>query len=571
MKLTILSLLLLCCIPAYARLMEVPVLQGDWWQIAEKAPDVSPYNSPTHNACDFSIWQDDSNTWHLVACIRGTTYPGATRLFHSWESPSLTNTMWESSSFINTFVTNGIPVTVTNGIFAVAQDSLNQWPGVMQAPHCFKEDGQFYFFYNAAYDWNSRKGNGAWYKISPDGTTYSFTDYTNYLGNDMLFTMGRDVMVFDNRAVDGLWYASYTGAGPDKPTDHVAARTATSLAGPWSTEVLSLSIYGNPESPFIVKRGEWYYLWQQSQVRASKTVTNFTDMVTDMAFGWKYAPEIVELNGQEYIVTYGNGIHVSKFGWITKEVTDADLVKMQGNFDEPSFDSTNTVYLGKELKSKTTVKFSRFLPAQETSTQTVTVFNASNPSGAPVTVIPGNFGEKNTEDISIDYGENRIEIQITAENDLQKTYVIFVNKQNSDSSYDSYIVPMNMYPNIQEGSQQNIGVRLSEPPDAATTVTVSKVAGGSAALLLVDDPNELVFSSFNYDTPQNITLRADADSDLTNSVATFRCSAPGMTDKDIVATEHDGTVPEPTMLWMIALCALLRWLDCWNAGLLGGN
>ena len=553
MKLTILSLLLLCCVPLSARLMEVPVLQGDWWQIAEKAPDVSPYNTDTHNACDFTIWQDDTGDWHLVSCIRGTSWQGATRLFHAWESPTLTNTMWDSSVFINACLTTNGTVTTTNGIFQFPKEELGQGlDGSIQAPHCFKEAGEYHFFYSASSVADAMR-KAAWVRNSPDGSTYSFTDDNT----NKLFLMGRDIMVFDNRAVDGLWYASYTGPGPDKPTDHVVARTATSLAGPWSTEVLSLSIYGNPESPFIVKRGEWYYLWQQSQVRASKTLTNFTDMVTDMGFGWKWAPEIIELNGQEYIVTYGNGIHVSKFGWITKEVTDADLVKMQGNFDEPSFDSTNTVYLGKEFKSKTTVKFSRFLPAQETSTQNITVFNASNPSGAPVTVIPGNYGEKSTEDISIDAGENRIEIQVTAENGFQKTYVIFVNKQNSDLSYDSYIVPMNMYPNIQEGSQQNIGVRLSEPPDAATTVTVSKVAGGSAALLLIDDPIELVFSSSNYDTPQNITLRAVADSDLTNSIAIFRCSAPGMIAKDIVATEHDGTVPEPTMLWIVTVLGAL--------------
>ncbi len=529
------------CFGAY-RTLDVPVLQGDWWQIAEKAPDVSPYNTAGHNACDFTIWQDDAGDWHLVSCIRGTSWQGATRLFHAWESPSLTNTMWVSSVFTNDCLTTNGTVTTTNGIFQFPKEDLGQYlGGSIQAPHCFKENGEYHFFYSASYPVTHQQGKAAWVRNSPDGSTHSFQDDTT----NLLFTMGRDVMVYDNRADDGLWYASYTGSGPDSPSDHVAARTATSLTGPWSTSVQSLSIYGNPESPFIVKRGEWYYLWQQSQVRASKTLTNFTEMVTDMGFGWKWAPEVVELGGQEYIATYGNGINVSKFGWVSKEVSDADLVKMWGDFDEPAFNSTNTVYLGTELNSKTTVSYSRFLPAQETSTQTVTVFNASNPSGAPVAYTLGNYGEKNTENISIDPGENRIEFQITAEDGQQKTYVVFVNRQNSDSSYDSFIVPMNLYPHVPEGTSQQIGIRLAANPGASKTVTIQKNSG-DADLTLTGGTVQLTFTTSNWDTPQFITIQALSDADELKGTATFRCSAPGLSDQDIVATEREVALADDT-------------------------
>ena len=191
-------------------------------------------------------------------------------------------------------------------------------------------------------------------------------------------------MVFDNRADDGLWYATYTGQSWQPG---VIANTASSLEGPWSDEGILLNDSGNPESPFLLKRGEWYYLWQQSQVRASRAVTNFmSPMVTDMNFGYKWAPEIVELNGQEYIAAYGNGIYVSKFGWVTKEITDADIVLLSGDFDEPAFDSTNTVYLGAEPNWKTSVSY-RFRPAQEGSTQTVTVSKVAG--GSPSILLLG--------------------------------------------------------------------------------------------------------------------------------------------------------------------------------------
>jgi len=81
---------------------EQPAIKGGWWKIAEHAPDVSPWNNPgVHNACDFSIWQDETGTWHLVACIRETTFPGATRLFHHWTSPSLTKTNWTPAVHTN--------------------------------------------------------------------------------------------------------------------------------------------------------------------------------------------------------------------------------------------------------------------------------------------------------------------------------------------------------------------------------------------------------------------------------------------------------------------------------------
>lgn len=99
----------------------LPEMDGPMWQIAENSPDVAPYNTGYHNACDFSIWQAADSTWQLVACIRGTSWPGATRLFHRWEARELSDEMW-----------------TPKGIFYKASIEVGQDPGSqpVQAPHC---------------------------------------------------------------------------------------------------------------------------------------------------------------------------------------------------------------------------------------------------------------------------------------------------------------------------------------------------------------------------------------------------------------------------------------------------
>ncbi len=109
----------------------LPEMDGPMWQIAENSPDVAPYNTGYHNACDFSIWQAADGTWQLVACIRGTSWTGATRLFHRWEAQQLTDEMWASK-----------------GIFYKASTEVGQDPTSqpVQAPHCFLHDDKYYMF-----------------------------------------------------------------------------------------------------------------------------------------------------------------------------------------------------------------------------------------------------------------------------------------------------------------------------------------------------------------------------------------------------------------------------------------
>ncbi len=313
----------------------VPELDGEWWQIAESHPDVSPFNRPKHNACDFSIWQAADGTWMVASCIRGTSHPGATRLFHRWEAKNLTDTMWKPSTIVNTVTApDGAVATVTNGIFAMSNPEIGQYEGVMQAPHCIKEDGKYYLYYNASRmnDRGGRQGNSAYCKVSDDGKT--FMDMEAPGGGYNMFRMGRDLMIF--RDDDGTYY-SYFEAGGD-----MQYRTAQSLTGPWSGgDSTSLGTSGNPESPFVVKMGDDYYLWEHMNVFHSDSCDSFPDEpVTKMTPGWfqgLWAPEIILHEGQYYVFGYitGKGIWGGKMKWVERSWDDINAWRAEKSYVRP--------------------------------------------------------------------------------------------------------------------------------------------------------------------------------------------------------------------------------------------
>jgi len=283
--------------------VDVPYITSSWWRIGENEPDVSPYNNPgVHNACDFTIWKDDARKWHCVACIRITTYPGSTRLFHRWDADSITQANWTPAGLFWTTGTVG------------AADALGRTMGVntpytvegrLQAPHCFLYGGTYYMFHNNA---------GAFCLASNDGDVFS--QHTNYQGGSVFFSMGRDVMIFNNVAQDGKWYAYYCTSG-------MVARSASNLDGPWSATESTVRSAGNPESPFAVEHGSGIYLWQQNGVVYSTDPLDFNgDPITFMWRG-KYAPEIIEDDGNYYVSGYGGGIWVARMAWWPAQATPA--------------------------------------------------------------------------------------------------------------------------------------------------------------------------------------------------------------------------------------------------------
>ena len=281
----------------------VPVVDGDWWKIADDDPDVSPHKivrDHNTNACDFTIFRDAGGLWHLVACIRQTDAPGE-RLFHRWESPSLDKRDW-----------------TPKGLFPVARGMRGSPLAItsVQAPHAFTFGGRYYMFYNSA---------AARCMISDDGRAWQ--QHKDHAGNLDFFAMGRDVCIFRDEP-GSRWIAYYTGKPSDPAIrgDTMAARTAGKLEGPWSANVAAVRREGNPESPFVLRHRGRYYLWQQMTVYVSDDPMNFNGSeiahMTGIWYGGKYAPEVIEHEGQHYLAGYSRGIWLAKLKWMEKSADE---------------------------------------------------------------------------------------------------------------------------------------------------------------------------------------------------------------------------------------------------------
>ena len=92
---------------------------------------------------------------------------------------------------------------------------------------------------------------------------------------------------------------------------------------------------------------------------------------------------------------------------------------------------------------------------------------------------------------------------------------------------------------VPEGGTAEFQVKLNTPPIQPTTVTVSRVSGDTN--ITVQSGASLVFNVSNWNTNQTVTLAAALDPDQANGSAVIRCSAPGLADQDVTATEEDNT------------------------------
>ncbi len=283
---------------------EVPYIKDGpgcgWWEIASSPTNYVWDNGEKDEPVDFTIFQDDFGNWQLISCVRKTKFPtrgspngGAGRVLFQWESDDFFATDWKQV-----------------GVLLTSDDMLggSNSHGLLQAPHMVvKENGLYYMIFN---------GQRAHMMTSPNGRDW--TQVPTAAGDYKFFKMGRDVMVFDNREVDGLWYAMYT-RDKYRPNDFkVKYRTAESLLGPWSDPadyLLETFTSGREvESPFMVKRDDWYYLFVNGAVFAQTSLTNrfAAPKLTDPGVYKKggVAPEIIRVDGKDYIAGYGTGARI---------------------------------------------------------------------------------------------------------------------------------------------------------------------------------------------------------------------------------------------------------------------
>lgn len=229
-------------------LVPVPVIDGDWWQVAGD-PDLGSYTRANQQPVDFAVWQAADGTWQLWSCIRGTGIGGNSRLFYGWEGAQLTDADWAPM-----------------GIKMTARTDLGETAGGLQAPHVVRWKGMYHMLYG---DWvNICRA------VSVDGKNFERVILPN--GKTGMFTEGpsgyntRDPMALWTA---GLWYVYYTAIPNNQGMDYV--RSSTDLAH-WSESRVASAFGesgtggGSAECPFVIEYASgMYYLFRTQQYGAS--------------------------------------------------------------------------------------------------------------------------------------------------------------------------------------------------------------------------------------------------------------------------------------------------------------
>ncbi len=302
----------------------VPHIRGPWTTIAHD-PDLGGLSSEHQQPVDFGIWRAADNTWQLWSCVRHTKESGRTRLFHRWESGSLTAPDWKPM-----------------GIAMRADSTLGETPGGLQAPFVFRDGGKFRMLY------------GDWVRIcsatSEEGKSFRRDVHTN--GQPALFAEGHEENARDPfvMKIGDRWYCYYTATRTtersenDKPITRkigvVYVRTSPDLAT-WSEAqvVASGGEAGDglfsAECPHVVEvtPGHFYlfrtqrYGWgAQTRVYHSTDPMDFghgpsdegdaRHLVSSLPMA---APEIVKMDGQWFVAALREdlkGIQVAGLEWL---------------------------------------------------------------------------------------------------------------------------------------------------------------------------------------------------------------------------------------------------------------
>ncbi len=313
-------------INAQSKKVPVPTLDGEWWQISGN-PDLGEYNSEKQQPVDFGIWKAEDGTWQLWSCIRNSKFPGTpiapgystTRFLYGWEGNSLTSTDWEPK-----------------GIKWVADPTLGEMPGGMQAPYVFKEDNFYYLFYG---DWHnislakSMDGKNFERVLGGNGRPDLFAEYG--YGGSTYFTQARDPMVIKR---GNTYYCYYTTHAMEPINDGAAfARTSLNMKD-WSESVMisHTPVYKDSDPMFsdecpqvvYLKEHELYYLFITQQYGKDSQTTVYASP-NPLYFGVDdssrkvctlpiAAPEIIYEDGQYYLAALNpklDGIRMVKLKW----------------------------------------------------------------------------------------------------------------------------------------------------------------------------------------------------------------------------------------------------------------
>lgn len=197
---------------------------------------------------------------------------------------------------------------------------------VLWAPHIIKQ-GDTYYMYYCGGDPDHRR-----YQINL-ATSKDLYEWTRYSGNPLFVDGfdGRDPFLFRDE-FNSRWILYYTATSKPEGGQHiVAAKTSTDLVH-WSMDRYVVfrdtakgTWGGNTESPQVIQRGDWYYLfigpgasYKTTKVYRSNDLFNW-DLSDEVATLDSHAAELViDNDGKWYISSCGlqqGGLYLAPFYW----------------------------------------------------------------------------------------------------------------------------------------------------------------------------------------------------------------------------------------------------------------
>jgi hypothetical protein len=107
------------------------------------------------------------------------------------------------------------------------------------------------------------------------------------------------------------------------------------------------------------------------------------------------------------------------------------------------------------------------------------------------------------------------------------------------ASFANTIVPEATAVNVPEDGTAPLRIKLGQQPAGDVTVAVARASG--CGTITVQSGASLVFTAANWSTYQTVTLASGVDPNCANDQAIIRCSAPGLINADVVATQQDNS------------------------------
>lgn len=257
---------------------------------------------------DHCIIKGPDNKWHMIGII-GQDAPKV------WDESHLTHAVadklygpWEKK-----------PYAMSRRL------DLNET--VLWAPYIVKQEDTYYMYYCGG-DPDHRR-----YQINL-AISKDLYEWTRFSENP-LFTDGydgRDPFIFRDE-FNKRWILYYTATSKPEGGEHiVAARISTDLVH-WTKDRYVVfrdtakgTWGGNTESPFVVQRGDWYYLfigpgasYKTTKVYRSHDLFNFDFFKDEVATLDSHAAElVVDEKGQWHITSCGldqKGLYMAPFYW----------------------------------------------------------------------------------------------------------------------------------------------------------------------------------------------------------------------------------------------------------------